>query len=97
MIVGEQGPGDRLAGAVVVPDRGGQGQDALQHPHNDPRRSVAAVAFQIQLALEGLVDRLDDLPQRAEQVRAGPLGLALAGRAQQPDPWAASAASNWRP
>jgi len=49
------------------------------------------VAFQIQLALEALVDRLDDLPQRAEQVRAGPLGLALAGRAQQPHPAVASA------
>src|SRR5215217_8812609 len=84
VIVGEQGPGGRLAGVVVVPDRGGQGEDALQYPHDDTCRGVAAVVFQVELALEGLVDRLDDLPQRAEQVRAGPLGLALAGRAQQP-------------
>ena len=85
MVVGEQGPGDWLAGAVVVPDHGGQGQDALQHPYGHACRGVPAVAFQVQLAFEGLVDRLDHLPQRAEQVRAGPLGLALAGRAQQPD------------
>jgi len=31
MVVGDQGPGGRLAGVVVVPDRGGQRQDALQH------------------------------------------------------------------
>src|ERR1035438_3079561 len=43
------------------------------------------VAFEIELAFEGLVDRLDDLPQRLEQVRSGPLALALAGRPQQPD------------
>jgi hypothetical protein len=43
------------------------------------------VSFKVELALEGLVDRLDDLPQRLEQLRSGPLGLALAGRPQQPD------------
>jgi hypothetical protein len=47
---------------------------------------VAAVAFQVELALEGLVDRLDDLPQRPEQVGSGRLRLAHAGRAQQPHP-----------
>jgi hypothetical protein len=30
VVVGEQGPGGRLAGVVVVPDDGGQGEDALQ-------------------------------------------------------------------
>jgi hypothetical protein len=44
-----------------VPDRGGQGQDALQDPDRDPDTGAAAVAFQVQLALEGLVDRLDKL------------------------------------
>jgi hypothetical protein len=42
------------------------------------------VAFQVELALEGGVDRLDQLPQRAEQAHPGPLGLALAGRSEQP-------------
>jgi hypothetical protein len=39
----------------------------------------------VDMALEGLADRLDDLPQRLEQLRSGPLGLALAGRTQQLD------------
>jgi hypothetical protein len=41
-----------------------------------PDAGAAAVAFQVQLALEGLVDRLDELPQRLEQLRARPLGFA---------------------
>jgi hypothetical protein len=44
---------------VVVPDRGGQGQDALQNSHHHSGRGVAAVSFQVELALEGLVDRFD--------------------------------------
>jgi hypothetical protein len=45
---------------------------------------VPAVVFQIQLALECLIDRLDGLAQRFEHSGAGSLGLALAGRRQQP-------------
>jgi hypothetical protein len=44
---------------------------------------VAAVAFQVELAFEGVVDRFDDLAQRLEEPGAGPFGLAVAGRAQQ--------------
>src|SRR6266511_6433220 len=62
VVVGEQGPGGRLAGVVVVPDRCGQGEDALQHAHDDACRGVPAMAFQVKLPLEGVVDRLDDLP-----------------------------------
>jgi hypothetical protein len=50
---------ERCAGVVVVPDRGGQGQDALQNSHHHSGRGVAAVSFQVELALEGLVDRFD--------------------------------------
>ena len=75
---------DRCAGVVVVPDRCGQCQDALQDAHHDSGGGVAAVSFEVELAFEGLVDRLDGLAQRLEQVRAGAFGLALAGRAQQP-------------
>src|SRR6266511_617207 len=57
VVVGEQGPGGRLAGVVVVPDRCGQGEDALQHAHDDACRGVPAMAFQVKLALEGVVDR----------------------------------------
>src|SRR5919106_1004443 len=83
VVVGQQGALDRLAGAVVVPDRRGQGQDALHDPDPDPGRCVAAVPFQVELALEGVVDRLDDLPQRLEELAAGPWALALAGRSEQ--------------
>jgi hypothetical protein len=45
---------------------------------------VPAVAFEVELALEGLIDRFDGLAQWLEQVRAGAFVFALAGRAQQP-------------
>jgi hypothetical protein len=68
-----------VPGAVVVPDRCGQGEEPLQDADGHPGGSAAAVPFQVQLGLEGLVDRLDQLPQRLEQPRSGPRGLALAG------------------
>jgi hypothetical protein len=71
------------AGVVVVPDRRGQGQDALQDAHHDSGDGVAAVSFEVELGFEGLVDRLDGLAQRLEQRRAGPLWLAFADGAQQ--------------
>jgi len=43
------------------------------------------VLFEVELALEGLIDRLDDLPQWFEQRGSGPLRFALAGWPQQPD------------
>jgi hypothetical protein len=70
-------------GFVVEPDRGGQGEDALQDADDDTGDGAAAVAFEVELGFEGLVDRFDDLPQRLEELRSGALGLALAGRAQQ--------------
>ena len=42
------------------------------------------MALQVELALEGIVDRLDELPQRLEQPVAGPWRLALVGRPQDP-------------
>ena len=80
MVIGDQRSRSRLSGLVVVPDHGGEGQDALQDPDCDPDTGAATMAFQVQLAFEGLVDRLDELPQRLEQPRPGPLGLALARR-----------------
>ncbi len=41
--------------------------------------------FEIELALEGLVDRLDDLPEGFEQGCSGPFRFTFAGRPQQPD------------
>ena len=58
----------------------------LQDAHHDPGGRVPAGAFEVELALEGLIDRFDGLTQGLEQARAGAFGLALAGRAQQPQP-----------
>ena len=76
MVVGQQRALDGLAGGVVVPDGGGQGEDALQDADGDALRGMPAVAFQVELAFEGFVDGLDDLAQRPEELRAGPGLLA---------------------
>jgi len=39
-----------------VPDRGGQGEDALQDPCRDPDGRPAAVPLEVELAFEGVVD-----------------------------------------
>jgi hypothetical protein len=62
-----------------VPDRGGQREDAGE----DALGSLAAVAFQVKLPLEGPVGGLDDLAQRLEQVLPSAPGIALADRPQQ--------------
>jgi hypothetical protein len=49
---------------VVVPDRGGQREDSLHDAGDDSAGRAPSVLFEVELALEGLVDRLDDLPQR---------------------------------
>jgi hypothetical protein len=42
-----------------MPDRGGQGQDALQDSHHRSGPGVAAASFQVEPALEDLADRFD--------------------------------------
>jgi hypothetical protein len=70
---------------VVVPDRGGQREDALYEAGDDAGWRAATVLFEVELPLEALVDRLDDLPQRLEQFSSESLRLTLAGRPQQPE------------
>lgn len=83
VVVCQQGTLDGLAGLVVVPDGGGQCEDALQDADQDSGGRSAAVAFEVNLALVGVEDGLDGLAQRLEEPRAGSVGFALAGRAQQ--------------
>ncbi|MGY2744498.1 hypothetical protein ACVWZ8_001615 [Arthrobacter sp. UYCu723] len=52
---------------VVVPDRGGHGQQALNDPDRDARKGASEVMFEVQLDFEGIVDRFDDLPQGFEE------------------------------
>jgi hypothetical protein len=86
-----------LSGSVVVPDRGGQCEDALQDADDDSGRGAAAVSFQVELPFESLVDRLDRLAQWLEQSGSRPLGLACAGSAQQFDPARVQVGSNSLP
>jgi hypothetical protein len=72
-----------LAGVVVVPDRGGQGEDALQDADQDSGGGLAAVAFEVELTLVGVEDRFDGLAQGLEKPAACSLGFALAGRSEQ--------------
>src|SRR6266700_3894331 len=83
VIVSEQRALDGLAGMVVVPDGGGQCEDALQDADQDSRRRSPAVSFEVYLVLVGVEDGLHGLPQRFEEPRPCSFGLALAGGAQQ--------------
>jgi hypothetical protein len=57
-----------------------------QDPNAHPVDGATAMTFQVQLALEGVVDRLDELAKRPEPARAGPRGLTSLGRSQQVTP-----------
>jgi hypothetical protein len=54
-----------------VPDGGGQREDALHDAGDDAGGCAAVMLFAVELPLEGLVDRLDDLPQGCEQLGSG--------------------------
>src|SRR5271166_3706991 len=83
MVVGDEGSLDVLAGLVVVPDGRGEGEETVQDADEDALFGAAAMSFEVKLCLEGLVDGLDDLAQRPEQLLSRPGGLALADRAEQ--------------
>src|SRR6187431_939830 len=85
VVVGGERSKDGLAAVMVVPDRGGEGEESLQDPDGDALWAVAAVLFQAELAFQGVVDRLDDLTQRAELTGASAGSFVLAGRADQLD------------
>ncbi len=79
-----------------MPVHGGESQDALQDPDRDPGTGAAAVALQVQLALEGLVDRFDQ-PQRLEQLGAGCSVSPLRAGRNSRTPSSPSIRWNWRP
>ena len=79
---------DRGAGCPVVPDAHGHGQQPLGDAGVQALGGPAAVAFEIELPFEGVVDRLDPLPDPADgsvpgclvaAVRAGQAGADAAG------------------
>ena len=62
-----------------MPDRCGQGEDALRDAGTDAGHGLRAVTFEVELALEGVVDRFDDLAQWLEEPLSGSGLLAFAG------------------
>ena len=71
----------------VVPDRGGQGEDALQDAYGHAVGGPPAVGFEVELAFEGLIDRLDALADRAQQrpaAAADPAARPMARQAAMP-------------
>ena len=73
VVIGGQRPLDGFAAGPVVPDAGGHGQQSLGGAGVDAFGGAAAVAFEVQLALEGVVDRLDPLPDPADRSVPGRL------------------------
>jgi hypothetical protein len=78
VVVGGEGSQCELVGVVVV-NGGGEGEDA----DDDTVMGSGAVAFEVELAFEGVVDRLDDLAERFEEPGAGSWSFVLERRSQQ--------------
>jgi hypothetical protein len=81
MVVGEQAALVLDAELPVEPDRGGQGEQPLGDADEHPAQGPAAVAFQPELVLERVDDRLDPLPHPAQ--RPEPARLVGAVRTDQ--------------
>lgn len=88
MVVGDQAALDRSVELPVPPDAGGQGEQPLGDPDPDALDGVGAVAFQAELVVEGVDDRLDPLAHPAQVAEPGGLVAAVGSsqdRAQLPD------------
>src|SRR5678815_3712304 len=72
VVVGGEGSQGGLAVAFVVPDDGGEGEEALQHASGDAGEAAGSVAFEIESGFEGLVDRFDDLAEWSREAVPGP-------------------------
>src|SRR5882762_6449365 len=76
MVVGDQGPQCWLPGLGVVPDGRGESGEALEDPGEDALIGSPTVAFQVELALQGVVHRFDELAQGLEEPARRP-GLLI--------------------
>jgi hypothetical protein len=91
-VVCDKRAGGRRVGGPVVPDARGHGQEPLGGAGEDSLAGAAAAASEVELALEGVVDRLDRLPDPAG--RSVPRRLAAAAGAGRRSPDAAVARSS---
>ena len=62
VVVSEEWALDGLPRLVVMPDGCGEGEDALQDADQDSCWRPSAAGFEVELAFEGVEDRLDGLP-----------------------------------
>ena len=69
--MGDQGSGNGSGGDVVVPDRGGEREQAPAGAGADTVDAAPAAELEVELTVEGVVDRLDELADGAERVLAG--------------------------
>src|ERR1700745_360532 len=71
VVIGDQRSLDGFGGGPVVPDGGGHGEQPLGDAGVDAGGGAAAVAFQVELAFEGVVDRFDPLAVPADAPGGG--------------------------
>jgi hypothetical protein len=74
-----------LSGLFVVPDCDGEREESLQHAGGDAGVGASAVGFEIELAFEGVVDGLDDLTERVQEMGAGAWRPVLVRGSQKGD------------
>src|SRR6266567_8317586 len=85
VVIADQRPPGGRAGDPVVPDAHSHGQQPLGNPGVQALGGPAAVSFEVELALEGVVDRLDPLPDPADGPVPGHLVLAVGADQAQPE------------
>src|SRR5690348_3374601 len=84
-VEGDQRPLDGFAGCPVVPDARSHGQQPLGNPGVQAPGGAAAVPFEVELALEGVVDRFDPLPDPADGSVPGCLVAPVGADQAQPE------------
>src|SRR5581483_5386447 len=74
------------AGTVlfVVPDDGGEGEESLKDACGHAGGAAGGVSFKVELRFEGVVDRLDDLAEGAEEALVGSGWFGFERRSDQP-------------
>src|SRR5664280_1068290 len=83
VVIGDERAQDGLLAVMVVPDGSSESKQSLQHPGHDALGSVSSVSFQVELAFQGFVDRLDELPEGLQEPRTGSRSLAFLGRSDE--------------
>src|SRR2546426_6367634 len=83
VIVGDQGAEARLASVEVVPDGCRECQQPLEDPGEHAFIGSATVSLQVELVLQGVVHRFDELAQWPEEPAVRPGLLVGTGRTDE--------------